>query len=327
MTTVAPVDVSGFVVKAGFLEDTAFFACGDGNVLLISGGEVRAQPHKTGLLVAERSFDGKTLLSGGDDGRIVQTAADGTMTELAVKPRKWLDVLAPGPQGAIAYGCGRTAWVRLADGSEKTFDIGQAVGGLAFAPKGLRLAIGHYNGATLKWVNSAGKDAELKWNGAHLSVTFSPDGKYFVTSMQENALHGWRLGDGQDMRMAGYPAKVKSWSWSAKGRYLATSGANAAILWPFFGKSGPMGQTPLQLGARGDALVTAVACHPEEEVVAIGYQDGMVMLCRFEDNAEVMLRRPGAGPISALAWDDRGERLALGSEECEAAIITLPASA
>jgi len=84
-----------------------------------------------------------------------------------------------------------------------------------------------------------------------------------------------------------------------------------------------MGQTPLQLGTRGDFLVTAVACHPREEVVAVGYQDGMVMLCRFEDNAEVLLRRPGKGPVSALGWDGEGVRLAFGTEEGEAGIISL----
>ena len=31
-----------------------------------------------------------------------------------------------------------------------------------------------------------------------------------------------------------------------------------------------MGKPPLQLGAR-EVLVTRVACHPREEVVAIGY--------------------------------------------------------
>ncbi len=62
--------------------------------------------------------------------------------------------------------------------------------------------------------------------------------------MQENALHGWQIADGSDMRMSGYPAKTRSIAWTAKGRYLATSGANAAILWPFHFKDGPMGKEP-----------------------------------------------------------------------------------
>src|SRR3546814_18366161 len=86
--------------------------------------------------------------------------------------------------------------------------------------------------------------------------------------MQETALHGWKLdgkpGEARHMRMTGYPAKVKSLSWSAKGKWLASSGAPAAIVWPFQGKDGPMGQAPLELGTRADIMVTSVSCHPAE---------------------------------------------------------------
>ena len=111
--------------------------------------------------------------------------------------------------------------------------------------------------------------------------------------MQENALHGWKLADGKHMRMTGYPAKVKSLSWSAKGKWLASSGAPAAILWPFQSKDGPMGKAPIELGTRGNMMVSAVACHPTDDIVAIGYQDGMVLAARFADAKEVLLRRAG----------------------------------
>lgn len=323
MPTIAPVDADGYIVRAGFLNDTAYFASGEGTVCFVEGGENRISAHKGGLLAAERTLDGRALVTSGDDGKIQQITPDGTINLLAERPRKWIDLLACGPNGAIAFASGRTAWVRLADGKENEFAHERAVGGLTFAPKGMKLAVARYDGATVWWANATGKPQEFSWKGAHLGITYSPDGKYLVTSMQENAMHGWRLSDEQDMRMTGYPAKVKSWSWSAKGRYLATSGANAAIVWPFFGKTGPMGQAPLQLGTRGDFLVTAVACHPKEDVVAVGYEDGMVMLCRFEDNAEVLLRRPGKGPVSSLDWDGEGVRVAFGTEEGEAGIISL----
>ncbi|PMV57217.1 hypothetical protein C1X13_30270, partial [Pseudomonas sp. GW123-5C08] len=89
------------------------------------------------------------------------------------------------------------------------------------------------------------------------------------------------------------PNKVKSWSWSPKGKWLATSGAPATVVWPFSGKDGPMGKAPRELGTRGDSAVTAVACHPVEDIVAIGYADGMILVGRFGDQKEVLLRRPG----------------------------------
>lgn len=323
MTTIAPVDVDGYVIRAGFLKDTAYFALGDGWVCFVDGSERRVQAHKSGLLAAEKTLDGSALVTAGDDGLIQQVTSDGKVETLAERPRKWIDILACGPNGAVAFASGRTAWVRLADGKENEFQQERAIGGLTFAPKGMKLAVARYDGATVWWANGAGKLQELNWKGAHLGISYSPDGKYLVTAMQENALHGWRLTDDQDMRMTGYPGKVKSWSWSVKGKYLATSGANAAILWPFFGKTGPMGQNPLQLGVRGDFYVSAVACHPKEDVVAVGYEDGMIMMCRFEDNAEVLLRRPGKGPVTTLEWDSEGMRIAFGTEEGEAGIISL----
>lgn len=323
MPTVAPVDAEAFVVRAGFLDDVPFFALGDGAVLLVDGNERRLQVHKSGLLAAEVMPGGKALVTSGDDGLIRKVVLNGEPETLAERPRKWIDLIACGPNEAVAFASGRTAWVRLKDGTENEFKHERAVGGLAFAPKGMKLAVGRYDGATIWWANASGKPQELEWKGAHLETCFSPDGKYLVTAMQENALHGWRLSDMQDMRMTGYPSKVKSWSWSAKGRYLATSGANAAICWPFFGKTGPMGQSPLQLGTRGDSLVTHVACHPKEEVAAVGYQDGMILMCRFEDNAEVLLRRAGKGPVSSMAWDGEGMRLVFGTEVGEAGVISL----
>lgn len=323
MPTIAPVEAESFVVKTGFLKGVPYFALGDGRVLLVEGGETSVQAHETGLLAAEEMLDGSGLVTSGDDGLIRRVSTDGSVETLSEWPRKWIDILACGPSGSVAFASGRTVRVRLANGEEKEFPHERAIGGLAFAPKGMRLAVSHYDGATLLWVNTNGSPQKLEWKGAHLGVSFSPDGKYLVTTMQENALHGWRLADVQDMRMTGYPGKVKSFSWSIKGRYLATSGANAAIVWPFFGKTGPMGQNPLQLGTRGDSMVSCVACHPREDVVAVGYQDGMIMMCRFEDNAEVLLRRPGEGPISSMAWDKDGLRLTFGTESGAAGIVSL----
>ena len=312
-----------YVVEVAFLGDTAVFALGDGSVRRVTGdGEGATTVHAGAILAAARSRDGESLITGGDDGLVARTDAGGTVATIAQRKGKWIDQIAAGPNDAVAFAAGRRAEVRLGDGRERAFDLPRAVGGVAFAPKGLRLAVARYDGATLWWAGTDADPIAFEWKGAHIAVAFSPDGKYLLTAMQDNQLHGWRLDDGKDMRMSGYPAKPRSLSWSAKGRFLATSGANAAVLWPFHHKDGPQGKPPLQLGAR-EVLVTRVACHPKEELLAIGYQDGMVMAVRFADAEEVLLRRPGGGPVSALAWDDRGGRLAYGTEEGAAGIVTI----
>src|SRR2546422_3467449 len=175
------------------------------------------------------------------------------------------------------------------------------VGALAFLPKGFRLAIAHCNGATLWFPNAKAEPETLAWKGSHLGASVSPDGRFLVPAMQEPMLHGWRLADRKDMRMQGYPARVRSLDWTADGKWLATAGTTQLILWPFQGKDGPMGKQP-KLLAPTENQVEAVACHPREAIVAVGYADGLVLIVRIDDGAEILAKKPGAAPVTVLAW-------------------------
>lgn len=324
MPTVAPIDLSSHCIAALWLNDVPFFALADGTVHRLDNGQKTSQAHD-GLLAAVADHPNNRILTSGEDGKVAAIKGDGAVEVLATRPRKWVNTLAAGPNGAVAFGVGRSAFVRFADGREKEFAHSRTVEGLAFAPKGFRVAVARYNGATLHFPLTDGKPTELEWAGAHTGVTFSPDGSFLVTTMQENALHGWRVADARHMKMTGYPAKVKSLSWSAKGRWLASSGANAAIVWPFQGKDGPMGKAPLELGTRGDSVVTSVSCHPADEIAAIGFADGMIMAVRFADAREVLLRRPGKGAVASMAWDKAGRRLAFGGEAGDCGVVDISA--
>jgi WD40 repeat protein len=108
-----------------------------------------------------------------------------------------------------------------------------------------------------------------------------------------------RLADAKHMRMSGYSARVRSLSWSAEGEFLATSGSEQLILWPFDGKDGPMGRQPTIL-ARAESRVAVVACHPRQPVVAVGHADGAVRLVRVEDDALILAREADGQAVSAL---------------------------
>lgn len=314
-------------MAAAFLGEVPVFALASGLVHRLDHG-IHVHELHDGLLATTVSLDGRSLLTGGEDGRVMKLSADGSTTEIRGPSRKWVSAIAAGPQGAMAWAEGRQAMARLADGTIREFSEERTVEGLAFAPKGLRLALARYNGVSLHWVSGTARPVDLEWKGAHALVTFSPDGRFLVTSMQENALHGWKLDQKpgsppRHMRMTGYPAKIRSLSWSAKGRWLASSGAPSAILWPFSAKDGPMGKAPMELGLRSDTMVAAVACHPAEELVAIGYADGMVLAVRIADNREALLRRPGRGAITSLCWSGSGRLLAFGSQTGDCGVIDI----
>ena len=323
MPSIAAYEFAEFVETTCFLGDRPAFALADGTLRLPAGGEKALTLHEGGLLSAVYDGIGKRLISGGEDGRVVATSDGERLEELASIGRKWISAVAGGPNGAVGFASGRSAYVLAPKTPLKELKHPRTVEGLGFAPKGLRVATAHYDGASLFFPATDAEPAMLGWKGAHLDARFSPDGRFLVTIMQENALHGWRVDDGKHMRMTGYPSKVKDWSWSAKGKFLATSGAPAAILWPFSGKDGPMGKAPLELGTRGDSMVTSVACHPAEDMLAIGYQDGMILAVRFADSKEALLRRGGASPVRTMAWDAKGGLLAFGAEGGEAGVVDI----
>ena len=70
--------------------------------------------------------------------------------------------------------------------------------------------------------------------------------------------------------------------------------------------------------------MTQVAFHPRALVLAIGYADGLVLLCRLADAAEILVRPPDGGAVSALAWNANGARLLIGLESGEAGLLNLP---
>lgn len=311
------------VVGAHFLGERAVFVTGEETLLFVApdGTEKRVIAHDGGILAA--TGDATRLITGGDDGKVVATDANGDVRVIATDEKKrWIDHVAAGPDGAVAWSAGKTAFVQNKKGEQRQLDVVSTVGGLAFLPKGFRLAIAHYNGASLWFPNVQGKPEMLEWKGSHLGITVSPDGKFVVTAMQEPMLHGWRLMDGKHMRMSGYAARVRAMAWTAGGDFLATGGADQLILWPFATKDGPMGKQPT-LHAPHSARLNVVACHPKQPVVACGYADGMVLLVRVADGAEVLAKRPGDAPVSALGWSGDGGRLAFGCEDGAAGIVDL----
>jgi WD40 repeat protein len=320
---VRPVKIGMPVTSVHFLGERAAFVGAEEKVFLVSGeGEISpVAVHGGGILCA--ASDGMRIVMGGDDGKLVALNAKSEVTLIATDAkRRWIDNVALHSDGALAWSAGKTAFIRSGKGEEKSLDVPSTAGGLAFAPKGLRLAVAHYNGVTLWFPNMTAKPEFLEWGGSHLGVVFSPDNKFLVTAMHEPALHGWRLADNRHMRMSGYPGRVRSISWSAGGKALATSGADTVILWPFGSKDGPMGKEPAML-APLQARVAVVACHPKQDMLAAGYSDGTILMVRIDDGAEILVRRNGSAPVAALAWNAKGTLLAFAAEDGDAGLLEL----
>jgi WD40 repeat protein len=329
-------DLDAFVVAACFdrAGTTLAIALGDGTLRLVEIADCAtwhtAETHDGAILslapAAAPTDPG--FITGGDDGKFRRVTASGAASTIADFRSKWVEHVAshPGDKGKGLLACTVGKLIHLFDHTgEKLKELPHpsSVTGLAFDARGKRVGGSHYNGASL-WFVAAKVDSprKLEWKGSHIAFAIHPDGDAVVTAMQENSLHGWRLSDTQHLRMSGYPAKTESLSFTRNGKWLATSGADAMVLWPFFG-GGPMGKAPIELAGGDGIACTRVAAHPLQEMVAGGFADGLVVLAEVNSSRILPVAPPGHGPVSALAWSPNGTHLAIGTENGFAAIIDL----
>ncbi len=303
------------------------FGCafGDGTVRLFDSLTPDAEPvcikaHAGAALCISADIDKAAFLTGGDDGMLVHTSMLGEAKSLAEHKHRWVDhVTAHAGSGYRVYSVGKDAYVipKKSAGEPRKLNHKSSVGGLAINPKGRRLAVSHYDGVSLWWLGA--KDSGptlLEWKGSHLQLAWSPDGTHIMSAMQENAVHGWRLSDGEHMRMSGYGAKVRSLAFTRKGHFLATGGADTVVCWPFTG-GGPMGKAPAQFGDTEGVAVTAVAANPKLDLMAAGFETGAVILGQPGQDRTVSVAGGGGGSVTALCWNPDGDALLTGTETGE----------
>ena len=96
MPTVAPYDIEGHVVTTAFIGDTPYFATASGEIHKLGTAPKVVKAHE-GLLTCVLDPSDKSLVTGGEDGRVLRISSEGDITELANVPRKWISVVAPGP--------------------------------------------------------------------------------------------------------------------------------------------------------------------------------------------------------------------------------------
>lgn len=311
------------------------FALGDGSLAMVDPAAGKAEPrrvsvHGGAILGLAADGDEAAFVTGGDDGRLCRVDAAGETATLHAWKGKWVEhVLAPAGAPFRAASVGKSVFLFPRKDKDEPAELQHpsTVGGIAVNPKAKRLAAAHYNGVSLWWTHGREqKPKVLNWAGSHIGVSWSPDGDYIVSMMQDNALHGWRLSDAQDMRMSGYPTKVRSVAWSPQPYYLATAGAERIVCWPFSG-AGPMGKPPIELGHGRAGMVATVAAHPKGDMIAAGYTDGAIALARITASAAGFAKPPGGGRVEALAFSPDGKRVAFGTEDGLAGVIDLRALA
>jgi hypothetical protein len=263
------------------------FALGEETLLFVApdGAEQRVRFTPAAFLAV--ACDGARIATGGDDGKVVATTRKGRKRDRRDDAKhRWIDRVAIAPDGAIAWAAGKQAFVRTAKGEVKSVDLPSSIGGLAFAPKGLRLAIAHYGGVSLWFPNAQAAPRNARLEGLASRRRVQP-GRQVPGHQHAGGDAAWLAPDGRQGHAHVGLFREGTLDGVHGGRQVARHrGLRQLILWPFGSKDGPMGKQP-RMVLPHDSRVVAVACHPLQEIVAAGFEDGMVMLARIEDGAEI----------------------------------------
>jgi len=177
-------------------------------------------------------------------------------------------------------------------------------------------------GATLWRLGQKKLFARFDWGGASLRVGWSADGRWLATGDQTPSVHVYDIPRNHPLHIQGFEGKVQALAFSKDSRQLATAGSAVVTVWPMTGKKGPDGATPIQIEgcespaqaldfssngqlAIGDGAgtllvitfekgqfrrkrskfeggISSLAWHPSLPLLAIGHEDGRVMLLSLE---------------------------------------------
>jgi WD40 repeat protein len=263
-----------------------------------------------GLLTAEFSTDGAHLALTGPAGHALWRRQDGRTLTFATgawsNAARWSNGQgAAAPRLAIASG--RRAQVVDPDGTQlwQTDPCPSTVTDLRWLRAGRRLAVAAHGGVYCHERHSSAPVAEYRYLGSHLRLAADPAEKWLCSGNQDASIHIWRIRDGADLTMSGYPDKIARLAFEDTGRYLASDGAPDITLWDFAGK-GPEGTRPRML--RAHETVTALAWRPgTDAILASAGAEGLLAVWKAASGRAGTRCRPASEyehdePITALAW-------------------------
>ena len=267
------------------------------------------------------------FVAGLSDGRLILIAPDGSFSELGHKLGGAVTSLrTDGASGKVI--CSDGDRVLLFDTENEGQNIEgiepQSVNSLGFSPTGKLFGIGGNSGLTVYSFENGDAVKTISFDGVPTSAVFSPDEAWVSCPLKTSGCALIRLDDETVTILSDYPAKVETAAWSKSQNAFATSGAFRVAAWSM--DSPPIdGDTSgaLETGRPGLVAVTTVATNPVSDFIAVGYENGQVMLAKIGQRDELILHT-ASSKICSLFWTKDGKQLAFASTDGLCAVVHFP---
>ena len=156
----------------------------------------------------------------------------------------------------------------------------------------------------------------MSWNSSATHVACGCADRALMTiDCSEKSVH----------RIEKFPAEVRTAEFNEAGRALVASGAFRLVGWKDtdLPKSGSQG-TPLSSGKAGFVVLESIASHPAKDMVAAGFENGVIALTSIGQPDELLLRNASNAAITTMSWSPDGENLSVGDAAGECSIVNFP---
>ncbi|MDA3630851.1 hypothetical protein OU415_35875 [Saccharopolyspora sp. WRP15-2] len=280
------------------------------------------------LLTVAASPDGTRIIALGmgsrrmwsaTDGAVLHTARAGWSASAAWDARSQSLAVADGKRVRVLDRSGTVRW--------SSQPLPSTVTNVLWPRGRRRVAASAYQGVTIFEPDTDRITNTLRAPGAISGLAAAPNGRWVVGGSQDATLHGWKVDDGSDFEMSGFPATVSDLAFEDGGRWMACESAEVLTCWDFSG-TGPTGRAGVVLTGH-QAAVSAFAWLPGQHSTLIsGDADGTVLVWRIATTTRPGDElRPAGGardddPVTAITTSRETAYIARRSGRIDALAVT-----